>query len=498
MCRTRVLSGVVALAATFLHVSIAICQPHQRAHLTADQLAAVAGNNAFAIDLFHELRTGAAGKNLLVSPFSVSTALAMTYAGARNGTAAQMADVLHFDLPDDRRHTALGSLISDLNVPRAGYELAVANRLFGQHGVPFKQPFLDLNSQSYGAPLEPMNFAADPNAARIHINEWVAERTNDRIEELLPPGAVDSLTRLVLTNAVYFDGQWKYQFDPEDTRDAPFHTSRSEQVQTPTMFQRAAFRYGRFDSFQMLEMPYSGDDLSMVIMLPNEVDGLADLESQLSTEMFQESVQSLQEREVDVYLPKFTFSDEFDLAGTLAGMGMTDAFDAGKADFGGIADRDAYDLHITGVFHKTFIDVHEVGTEAAAATGVVVGVTSVPLEPPVFRADHPFLFAVRDAHSGSFLFLGRLNEPEIAATSATPPTLAGDFNGDGVVDAADFIVWRKEDGTQAGYERWRAHFGRTSSGAHSLSSAAVPEPASVILCLTAVVIACARRRAVVA
>ena len=161
----------------------------------------------------------------------------MTYAGARNSTAAQMADVFHFDLPSDRLHAAMGSLIADMNVPRPGYEMAIANRLFGQHDVPFKQPFLDINSQSYGAPLEPLNFAGNPNAARLHINDWVAEQTHDRIEDLLPAGAVDGLTRLVLTNAVYFNGQWKYQFDPEDTRNAAFHISPTEQVQSPMMFQ---------------------------------------------------------------------------------------------------------------------------------------------------------------------------------------------------------------------------------------------------------------------
>src|SRR5688572_15323682 len=393
MCRSRVLLGVGALLASFLHAATANCQPqpHQRMPLTADQRSAVAGQNAFAIDLFHELRTVDAGKNLLVSPFSVSTALAMTYAGARNSTAAQMADVLRFDLPDDKLHAALGSLIADLNVPRAGYEMAIANRLFGQHGMPFKQPFLDINSQSYGAPLEPLDFAADPNAGREHINDWVTDQTRDRMEDLLPPGSVNPLTRLVLTNAVYFDGQWKYQFDPDDTSDAPFHISPTQQVQAPTMFQRAEFRYGSFDNFQMLEMPYSGDDLSMVIMLPEQKDGLAELESELTIDMFQESVDSLQKEEVDVHLPKFTFSDEVDLASTLSDMGMTDAFDPMQADFDGIADRALFDLYITGVFHQAFIDVNEVGTEAAAATGVVIGPTSVPPPPPVFRADHPFL-----------------------------------------------------------------------------------------------------------
>jgi serpin B len=496
MGRVHRLNGWITLAATYLHAAIGISQPHERAPLTADQVAAVAGHNAFAIDLFHELRANNFSQNLLVSPFSVSTALAMTYAGARNSTAAQMADVLHFDLPVDRLHAALGGLIADLNEPRRGYEMAIANRLFGQHDVPFRQPFLDVNSQSYGAPLEPTDFAADSDAARVHINEWVAEQTRSRIKDLLPPGSVSGLTRLVLTNAVYFDGQWKYQFDPELTHDEAFQVSPVEQLETPMMFQRAEFRYGSFDGFQMLEMPYSGDDLSMVIMLPNQVDGLAELESQLSLENFNESVGSLQAREVDVHFPKFTFSDEVNLAYPLQGMGMTDAFDPSRADFDGIADREQYDLHITGVFHKTFIDVNEVGTEAAAATGVVIGITSVPPPPPEFRADHPFLFALRDVHSGSLLFLGRLTKPEIAVTTSIPPALQGDYNGDGVVDAADYVVWRKEDGTQTGYDTWRAHFGETAAANSSLSSASAPEPASLVLLLAGIGITCGRRRRV--
>jgi serpin B len=495
MCRNHSLLGIGVLLASFLTNTFAVCQPHephQRAALTADQQVAVAGQNAFAIDLFHQLRTIDASKNLLVSPFSISTALSMTYAGARSNTAAQMADVLHFDLPEDRHHAAVGSLIADLNVPRTGYEMAIANRLFGQHDMPFEQPFLDINSQAYGAPLEPMDFAADPNSARLHVNDWVADQTRDRIQDLLPPGSVNPLTRLVLTNAVYFNGKWKYQFDPDDTQEAAFRVGPTTQIQTPMMFQRAEFRYGSFDNFQMLEMPYSGDDLSMVIMLPKQADGLDSLESQLSIDAFQESVDSLQEEEVDVHLPKFSFSDDFDLGSKLQDMGMTDAFNPSLADFDGIADRQVYDLHISGVFHKTFIDVNEVGTEAAAATGVVIGPTSVPPPPPEFRADHPFLFALRDVHSGSLLFFGRLNEPEILSTSSVSPDFDGDFNDDGVVDSADYVAWRNDDGTQAGYEAWRANFGR-SVGTGALSNSAVPEPAAGFPILIAAAVILMRR-----
>jgi serpin B len=477
MARLHDLVLAVALLTAFCHATSALAQPHERAPLTADQAIAVAGNNAFAIDLFHELRAIDPHKNLLASPYSVSTALAMTYAGARHRTAQQMADVLHVNLPDDRFHAALGGLIADYNVPRTGYEMSVANRLFGQQHMPFRQPFLDINRHSYGAPLEEVNFASDPEGARVHINDWVADQTRERIQDLLPPGSIDGLTRLVLTNAIYFNGHWKYQFDPDETRDAAFHVGPHDTIQTPTMHQRAEFRYGSFGNFQMLEMPYTGDDLSMVIMLPAQPDGLAELQSHLTLELFEQSVSSLHEQEVDVYLPKFSYSDEVNLAQTLQHMGMTDAFDLSHADFDGIADRDLYDLYITGVFHKAFIDVNEVGTEAAAATGVVIGVTSVPPPPPEFRANHPFLFALRDVHSGSLLFFGRVVEPEIVAPAAAPPPLAGDFNGDGVVDAADYIVWRKSGGeNQAAYHDWRTNFQRVA-GAGSSAATAVPEPA---------------------
>lgn len=391
---------------------------HQRAPLTDDVLAVASGNNQFAIDLYRQVAAGAdASDNLLISPLSISTALAMTYAGARGNTAAQMADVLNFDLPDERLHAAYGGLLGDLNTQREGYELNVVNRLFGQDGFAFKQPFLNTVADSYAAPLERLDFAGDPDAARVHINDWVEDQTNDLIQDLLPQGSVHDQTRLVLTNAVYFNAGWKSKFDADDTHEATFHFADGGSTTTSLMTQENTFRYGDFEGYQMLEMPYAGDDLSMVMMLPDEADGLAAFEADLSNELLETSLAELDEQKVEVYLPKFTFDSKFGLKSALQSLGMNDAFDAAAADLTGIADAA---LAIDDVVHQAFIDVSEEGTEAAAATGVTVGVTNVIVPPPtpVFRADHPFLFGLRDMHTGSLMFLGRVTETDSLASVA--------------------------------------------------------------------------------
>ncbi len=398
--------------------------PHQRAVLSETAHRVADGNNRFALDIYRALSSSSgAGENLLVSPFSISTALAMTYAGARGETAAQMESVLHFDQPPESLHPAYGELLRDLKGSRDGYQLNVANRLFGQDSYPFKTEFLDLVADDYAAPLEELDFYTAAEAARVHINEWVEGETNQRIKNLLPQGTVTRDTRLVLTNAIHFDGQWKHQFREEATRDAPFFRLDGEQETVSMMFQQESFSYAELEGFQMLEMPYAGDDLSMVVMLPESIDGLASLEQSLTPALLDESFAALRQRDVLVSLPKFTFDNSFQLRSVLAELGMTDAFGS-QADFTGIADAN---LSISDVVHKTFIDVNEEGTEAAAATGVVIGVTSVVWNPPPveFRADRPFLFALRDTHSGSLLFLGRVTQPgELTGSVSVPEPTA--------------------------------------------------------------------------
>jgi serpin B len=387
---------------------------HQRVPLSSEMQSVAQANNRFAFDLFADLRKGREPvANMLISPLSISTALAMTYAGANGQTAEQMADVMHIDSLGNSAHVGFGGWLADLNTERDGYELNIVNRLFAQEGMQLKAGFLDTTSMQYNAPVEELDFVASPEPARQHINAWVAENTNDRIRDLLPQGAVTPSTRLVLTNAVYFNGDWKHEFDEQATRDTPFHIAGGETVEVPTMQQQHSYRYGQFDGYQMLELPYAGDDLSMVVVVPDELDGLGDLEQQLTASEFETSVASLAMRDVIVELPKFTFGDESPLTESLQQLGMKDAF--GNADFSNLADGD---LAISGVFHKTFIDVSERGTEAAGATAVVVGTTSVVLDPPppvLFRADRSFLFAIRDRHTGGVMFLGRMAEPEISA-----------------------------------------------------------------------------------
>jgi serpin B len=396
--------------------------PTQRATLSPDVNSLVAGNNRFAFSLFqHVASASQSDGNMLISPFSISSALAMTYAGARGNTASQMASVLGFNLPDDRLHPAYGELLADLTTPREAYQLSVANRLFGQAGYPFKQSFLDVTSQDYRAPLEPTDFVHDAEGSRLHINDWVADQTHDKIKDLLPQGSVTSDTRLVLTNAIYFNGKWNSKFDEQYTADRPFVSADGTSTPVKTMFQQHEFRYGQFDGYKMLEMPYAGLDLSMVIVLPTAANGLNDVAGSLSSDMLAQNLSSMHQSNVNVFLPKFKFDASFSLGKTLRGMGMTDAFL--DPDFSGISDQG---LAISDVIHKAYIDVNEAGTEAAAATAVVIGVTCAcgPPQPQLFNADHPFLFALRDTHSGSLLFMGRVMRPGSASiTSLTGPAV---------------------------------------------------------------------------
>ena len=417
-----VIRGVWAtlLTLTAIGEARAEVQPHVRAPLTPAVQTVAAANNGLAFDLFRQLGSEDAEKNLLISPISISTALTMTYAGARGETAAQMAGTLHLNgLADEAIHAGYGGLINDLNASREGYKLNVANRLFGQSDFPFRQQFLDTLAGPYGAPLEQLDFVNNTEPSREHINDWVADQTNQKIKDLLASGTITPDTRLVLTNAVYFNGAWKNRFIEEATADAPFYRLDGSAGQTPLMYQQNILKHAEFDDFQMLEIPYAGDDLTMVVMLPNERDGLAALEASLDAEQFQVSVESLELRKVNLFLPKFTFRDGARLKAPLRDLGMTDAF--GDADFSGISEGS--DLVISDVVHKTFIDVNESGTEAAGATAVIIESTSTSIQPPVplFRADHPFLFGLRDAHTGGLLFLGRMTDPAAATAAATVP-----------------------------------------------------------------------------
>jgi len=375
----------------------------------SEQVQSIArSNNEFAFDLYGQLQSSSG--NLFFSPTSISTALAMTYAGAEGETEQEMAKTLHFDLPEAQVHPAFASLIAILNAPeKEAYELRVANRLWGQRGYGFLRRYLETTREDYGAQLAQVDFIDKTELARREINAWIEEQTNDKIKDLIPSGALDRLTRLVLTNAVYFKGKWEHEFDKKATHDAPFTVSNGEKIDVPLMFQKEKFRYGETGELQLLEMPYKGDDLSMLVLLPKKVGGLAAIEKQLSVETLDEWSSGMRRQEVRTYIPKFKLTEKFQLNSMLSALGMPSAFAPGKADFSGMNGK--RDLYITAALHKAFVDVNEEGTEAAAATGIVFGITAEPPEPKVFRADHPFVFFIRHNPTGSILFVGRVTNP---------------------------------------------------------------------------------------
>jgi serpin B len=380
---------------------------------SADGTAAVAGNNDFAVALYGQLRSQSG--NLFFSPESISTALAMTYAGACGQTASEMAKTLHFTLPPERLHPAMGALLNDLNAEHAGFQLRVADALWAQQGYRFLDSFLQLTKDDYGAGFHPVDFKLNADAARQTINQWVEEKTENKIKDLLAPGVLDASTRMVLTNAIYFKGNWETQFDKTKTQDEDFHLASAQSVKARLMHRDGRFNYFNGGTFQALEIPYKSQELSMIVLLPNDVSGLPTLEESLTSANAKDWLHRLAPvPKVILSLPSFKMTQQFGLRDKLGAMGMVQAFQQGSANFSGMSD-DPRGLYISAVIHKAFIDVNEEGTEAAAATGVIMrhamARMPVPEQPIVFRADHPFLFLIRDNRSGGILFLGRVTDP---------------------------------------------------------------------------------------
>jgi serpin B len=337
-----------------------------------------------------------------------------------------MADVLHFPivvnhnteltstkwLDRQRFASAFGKIIKDLNErgKKGAYELNVANALWGQKGYGFLEDFLELIRTSYGGRLNEVDFIRATETTRKTINTWVEKKTNNKIKNLIPKGVLDSMTRLVLTNAIYFKGNWARQFKEDRTKDAPFTLADGQKIDVAMMNQTAEFDYLETESFQALELPYVDNELSMIILLPKEFDGVYELEKTFTMENLSQWLGKLHRREVIVSVPKFKLTSQFSLASVLKSMGMNDAFST-NADFSGMSGK--RDLFISAVIHKAYVDVNEQGTEAAAATAVTMRLTSVgPVQTPVFQADHPFLFLIRGNQSNSILFIGRLMHPK--------------------------------------------------------------------------------------
>jgi serpin B len=375
----------------------------------ADDVARIQGGNAeFALDLFHELR--GEGGNILFSPFSISSALAMTYAGARGSTAAQMADVLHFTLEGEGLHKAFADLTKALNDKGAagGVDLSIANALWGQAGHEFLDDFVSLNSNAYGAGLRHVDFGGNPEASRKMINGWVSKSTGEKIKELLERGDITPDVLLVLTSAIYFRGGWAIRFDEAKTKPERFYQAPDKGVPIPMMRETGDFGYMETGGLKLLELPYEGQDLSMIILLPRMLGGLEAVERSLTPGHLDSLCASAKKQRVRVNLPKFRITGTYRLNDVLTAMGMTDAFRAGKADFSGIDGT--RDLFISLVTHKAYVEVSEQGTEAAAATAVPLK-KGLPPRLKEFRADHPFLFVIREGSSGSILFIGRVMDP---------------------------------------------------------------------------------------
>ena len=370
----------------------------------SDMAAVVKGNNQFALNLYAQLRTQ--NGNLFLSPSSISTALAMTYAGARGDTARQMAATLHFTLDQQHLHPAFASLMKELkgNGAARNYQLNIANALWGQKGYAFLDGFISTAKDNYGAGLNQVDFANTEEARRT-INAWVEQETQNRVKDLIKPDVLKKETRLVLTNAIYFKGNWASHFKPENTREAPFMLTPKRKVMVPTMHQGGKFKTAWTENFRALELPYAGKDLSMIVFVPRKEDGLAEFERTLTADKLDEWLSKLKENEIDVVaLPKFKLTTGFELGQTLSAMGMPLAFASG-ADFSGMTASER--LSISKVIHQAFVDVNEEGTEAAAATGTEMRLVSVSM----FVVDHPFIFLIRDNRSGSLLFMGRVTNP---------------------------------------------------------------------------------------
>lgn len=383
-------------------------------------------NNAFAVDLYQHFKEESG--NIFFSPYSVSSALGMTYAGAKGDTAAGMEKALHLSVTGSFFHQALSGLTKNLqdDATKNKYQLSVANQLWGD--VFFQKYFLEsfvrLNKELYGAPMATVDFKKSKEAAD-QINKWVSEKTNKRIPSIVSKENFEGNdpTALVLTNAIYFKGNWASQFRKESTQKEDFFVTEKKKIKADLMYQQGDFRYAETKDAQIIALPYQGESLEMVIVLPTQKEGLSALEKTLTAASLETMTASLYTEDVKVKLPKFTFDKSFTLNEPLKALGMKDAFNSSKADFSGMADLEKLSLalggptklYIQSVLHKAFIEVNEEGSEAAGATAVIIGVhtesVKIPSPPKVFTADHPFLFMIRDVQSGAILFMGRVSNP---------------------------------------------------------------------------------------
>lgn len=375
----------------------------------------VTGNTEFGLRLLREVRKTNTG-NVIYSPHSVSIALAMTYAGARTSTETEIASALNFSLPQVELHPAFNAL--DLALSSRGanaqgadgapFRLRISNAMWLQDGADFEIDYLDTLALNYGAGVNMMDYSADPEAARVEINTWVEDQTEDKIKDLIPPGAITGDTMAVLTNAIYFNASWLDQFDPAATADGPF-AAPTGSVTTPMMKQMNSYGYVAQTGFEAIELPYDGEEVSMVILLPDASSDIATLEASLDAAKLQAAFDGLETKMVDLSMPKFKFESPVGLKQILVDLGMPSAFDSVASDFSGISQT--INLFISDVLHKAFVDVNEKGTEAAAATAVIIVTDSVPSADVSVDVDRPFLFLIRDRQTDAIIFIGRVVDP---------------------------------------------------------------------------------------
>ena len=383
-------------------------------------------NNEFAWKLFGLSDVGGMVQNAFVSPWSISSALVMTYEGAKGTTAQEMAKAMRFSTDEMARRTSFAKIANTINTPSANYELNTANALWAQKDFTFLPTYFDTVGKYYGGKVTNLDFKQNTEGSRVTINTWVEKQTKDKIKDLLPKGAITPDTRLVLTNAVYFKGMWAEAFKKENTQEEDFNTEFQVQcikapcypilrpVKVSMMHKTEKFDYFEDANVQVISMPYKGNELSMIVFLPKLVNKhYVNLTEKFSADASYPAkiMNSFDFGKVIVSLPKFKFEKGLSLVPSLQQLGMNEPF-TDKADFSGMNGEKG--LAITDVIHKAFIDVNEEGTEAAAATGVIVGVTSMPMDPkpiPEFRADHPFIFVIQENSTGQILFMGKVNDP---------------------------------------------------------------------------------------
>jgi serpin B len=374
----------------------------------------VDGNSEFAFDLYQALKQQEDG-NIFCSPYSISLALAMTYAGARGETEKQMADALHYLLPQDSLHPSFNRLDLELNKrgegakgkDSEGFRLRVVNAIWGQKDYQFLSDYLDVIAENYGAGLRLLDFTGATEESRTTINNWVSDQTEGRVKDLIKQGIISAVTRMVLTNAIYFNATWQYPFDEDNTAEAPFHLLDGKDITVQMMHQTEEFGYAGGDGYQAVELKYDGSELSMVILLPEE-GNFADFEASLNAEMLDVIINNLGIANTTLSMPKYEYESEFGLKDALETLGMTEAFSM-AADFSGMTGN--HDLFIKDVVHKAFISVDEAGTEAAAASAVIMDLKGMPGQPVEVTLNRPFIYIIRDIETGTVLFIGRLMNP---------------------------------------------------------------------------------------